>query len=276
MEVNFFYILILICTGVVVGFTTGLLGIGGGFLLVPILYFLLLNQGIEPTLAIRMAFGTSLAIIIPTAISSAIAHHREQQVVIKASLFMGGVGFIGALLGGYVASHTPGDILRTIFALLMMTVALRMLLFSEKEVSTDRKESIILFLLVGFVAGIMSGLVGVGGGIILIPAMVFLMGYGIRYAAGTSSAVIILTSLGGIISYIINGWGVPDLPAYSVGYINLLALLFIAIFSIPLAQVGTLVSRKVPENILRYIFVIIMVFISLQMLGIFQWLGIPL
>lgn len=276
MEVNLFYIFILICTGVAVGFTTGLLGIGGGFLLVPILYFLLLNQGIEPTLAIRMAFGTSLAIIIPTAISSAIAHHHKSQVVIRASLFMGFAGFIGAVLGAYVATHTPGDILRTIFALVLIFIALRMLLFKEEDALVNKRESAVLFLIIGFTAGIMSGLVGIGGGIILIPAMVFLLGYNIRNAGGTSSAVIILTSLGGIISYIINGLNVSGLPSYSLGYINLLALLVIVIFSIPFAQIGTQISSKVSENILRYIFIVILLFISFKMLGIFQWLGIPL
>jgi len=244
--------------------------------LVPILYYLLLNLGIEPTLAIRMAFGTSLAIIIPTAISSAIAHQRNHQVALNASIYMGGAGFIGALLGGYVASHTPGDILRVIFALVLLVVALRMLLFKKREESVNKKESMLLFLIIGFTAGIMSGLVGIGGGIILIPAMVFLLGYSIRCAGGTSSAVIILTSLGGIISYIINGLGVSGLPSYSLGYINLIALVVIGIFSIPLAQLGTHVSTRASENILRYIFIIILVLISLQMLGIFQWLALPL
>ena len=276
MDINLFYIFILICTGVAVGFTTGLLGIGGGFLMVPILYFLFLNLGIEPTLAIRTAFGTSLAIIIPTAISSAIAHNREKQVEVKASLYIGGAGFTGALLGGYIASNTPGDILRVIFALVLLIVALRMFLFKEKETSVNKKESVLIFLVIGFITGIMSGLVGVGGGIILIPALIFLLGYGIRYAGGTSSAVIILTSLGGIISYIINGISVTGLPAYSLGYVNVLALFVIAVFSIPMAQIGSIVSRKVPENILRYIFIVVMVFISLQMLGVFKWLGISI
>lgn len=276
MEINLFFILILILTGVVVGFTTGLLGIGGGFLLVPILYFLFLNLGIEPTLAIRMAFGTSLAIIIPTAISSAIAHYRKKQVELKGALFMGVAGFIGGVVGGYVASHTPGDILQLIFAVVLLLVAIRMFLFKEKDVSVNKKESILLFLLVGFGAGILSGLVGVGGGIVLIPAMIFLMGYNIKSASGTTSTVIIITALGGVSSYIINGLHVSGLPAYSVGYINLLALVVIIIFSIPLAQVGSLASNRVSENILRYIFAGILIFISLQMLGVFRWLGIPI
>jgi uncharacterized membrane protein YfcA len=274
MENFIFYIFILVITGVVVGFTTGLLGIGGGFLLVPILYFTLLNMGIEPTLAIRMAFGTSLAIIIPTAISSALGHHRKNQVEIIASLYMGSAGFIGAIMGGYVAAQTPGDLLRIIFSVVLLLVAVRMLLFKEYHQKTDKKDNLLIFLGIGFIAGIMSGLVGIGGGVILIPALVFLLGYNMKQASGTTSAVIILTSLGGILSYIFNGLEVSGLPAYSLGYVNLLQFLVIIIFSIPLAQIGTYASTRAPDKLLRYIFIAILIFISLEMLGLFRWLAI--
>lgn len=258
------------------GFTTGLLGIGGGFLLVPILFFLLLGIGVDPTLAIRIAFGTSLAIILPTAISSAYGHYRKNQVEIKPAIYFGISGFLGGIAGGYVATHTPEDILRIIFGLIMLFVALRLLFFKESTDHREKMENILLFLVVGFVAGIMSGLIGVGGGIILIPVMVLIMGYSMKEASGTSSAVIIVTSLGGIISYILNGLSVSGLPPYSLGYINLLQLLVIMIFSVPLAQVGAWASNKLPENVLRYILVALQIYISLKMLGIFEWLGLPL
>jgi uncharacterized membrane protein YfcA len=276
MENFLFYILILIATGMMVGFTTGLLGIGGGFILVPILYFILLNMGIEPALAIRVAFGTSLAIIIPTAISSALGHYHKNQVEIPASLYMGCAGFIGAVIGGYIATQTPEVLLRIIFSVLLLLVAVRMLLFKENHKKTDKKDNLLIFLGIGFIAGIMSGLVGIGGGVILIPALIFLLGYNMKQASGTTSAVIILTSLGGILSYIYNGLNVSGLPAYSLGYVNLLQFLVIIIFSIPLAQIGTLASTRAPDKLLRYIFIIILIFVSLKMLGLFQWLAIPI
>lgn len=276
MSPELFYILILILTGAGVGFTTGLLGIGGGFILVPILFVLLEAIGVESTLAIRMAFGTSLAVIIPTAISSAYGHYRKQQVVFKAAMVLGASGFVGGLLGGYIATHTSGEILKTIFALVLLLVALRMLFFKEPEVERVKVENVLLFLLVGFIAGILSGLVGIGGGIILIPVMVLLLGFSMKEAGGTTSAVIIFTSLGGIISYILNGLNTPGLPPYSVGYINLFQMIILIIFSIPMAQVGAWASHKLPEKELRYIFVVLLIYISLKMLGVFQWLGLPL
>ncbi len=270
------YLLVLILTGVGVGFTTGLLGIGGGFILVPILYYLLINMGFDPTMAIRAAFGTSLAIIIPTAISSAIGHYRKQQVDLKATIYMGGSGFLGALLGGYIATHIPGDISRILFGILLLLVAFRMLFFKEPLSYRIKLDNILLFLLVGYFAGIMSGLFGVGGGIILIPAMVLVMGFNMREAGGTTSAIIILTSLGGILAYIIYGLTVTSLPPDSVGYVNLLQVMVIVIFSIPMAQIGTWASLKLPEKQLRYIFTVLMIYISLKMLDIFNWLGLPL
>lgn len=270
------YIFILVLTGVVIGFTTGLLGIGGGFIMVPLLYFLWINMGIDPTLAIRMAFGTSLAIIIPTAISSAYGHYYRKQVEIRAAIFLGISGFVGGILGGYVATHVSGDLLRSIFALLLLIMAIRMFFFNEKQSYGEKMENIFLFLIIGFLAGIMSGLVGIGGGIILIPVMVLVMGFNIKEAAGTTSLVIVLTSLGGLLSYILNGIHVSGLPPYSLGYVNLLQFVIIVIFSIPLAQIGALVSNKLPEKVLRYILITLLVYISLKMLGVFEWLGLPL
>lgn len=270
------YIFILVLTGVGVGFTTGLLGVGGGFILVPILFFLLLNMGIDPTLAIRIAFGTSLAIILPTAISSGYGHYRKGEVKFKAALSMGISGFIGGILGGYIATHVSGDFLRIIFAVLMLLMALRLLFFKEPENYGNKMENIVLFLIIGFIAGIVSGLVGIGGGIILIPFMVLLLGFSMREAGGTSSAVIVLTSLGGILSYILYVLDVSGLPPYSLGYVNLLQFFIIIIFSIPLAQIGAWVSHKLPEKQLRIIFIILLIYISLKMLGVFDWLQIPL
>ena len=276
MEIILLYILILLLTGIFVGFSTGLLGVGGGFILVPVIYFILLRMGVEPTIAIRMAFGTSLAIIIPTAISSTHAHYRKNQVEVKAALYMGISGFIGAILGGYIATHVPGEYLRLLFAIVLLFAAFRMLLFKEPEEYGAKIENILFFLIVGFFTGMISGLAGVGGGIILIPVMVLILGFNMKEAGGTSSLVIVLTSLGGIFSYIINGLYVTGLPAYSLGYVNVLQFFIIVISSIPMAQVGAWASHKFSDKILRYFFIILLTYIALKMLGVYGWLGLPL
>lgn len=272
----FYYILALVFTGIGIGFTTGLLGVGGGFLLVPILFFLLQSIGIDSTIAIRLSFGTSLAIILPTAISSAYGHYRKNQVEVKAAIYFGISGFLGSLIGGYAATQMPEDILSIIFGFIILFVAVQLLFFKESPDDRVKKEKIVLFLFFGLLAGLASGLVGIGGGIIIIPAMVIIMGYTMKQASGTSSAVIIITSLGGVISYVYNGLQVSGLPPYSLGYVNLLQFLIIIIFSIPLAQVGAWAAHKFPDRILRYILVALQFCVALKMLGVFDWLGLPL
>jgi len=269
---EFFYIIILVLTGMGVGFTTGLLGVGGGFIIVPILFFLLEAMGVESTLAIRMALATSLAVIIPTATSSAYGHHRKHKLMFKAIIYLGVSGFSGGIIGAYIATHTPGYFLEIIFALVLLSVAMRMLLFKEPDKRNKIVENIPQFILWGFIAGIMSGLVGIGGGVILIPIMVLLMGFSMDEASGNSSAIIAIISLGGLFSFILNGLNVSGLPIYSLGYVNLLEFVILTLFSIPMAQVGSWASHKLPEMLLRYIFVLLLVYISLNMLGVFQWL----
>ena len=272
MTPEFFYIIILILTGMGVGFTTGLLGVGGGFITVPILFFLLVSIGVDSTLSIRMAFATSLAVIVPTAISSAYGHNRKHKLVTKAVIFLGISGFSGGIVGAYIATHTPGYYLEIIFALVLLLVALRMLLFKEINRKNKIVENIPQFIVWGLFAGLMSGLVGIGGAVILIPVMVLLMGFSMDEAGGNSSAIIAIISFGGLLSYILTGLNISGLPAYSLGYVNLLQFGIIALFSIPMAQVGAWVSHKLPEKLLRYIFIVLLVYISLNMLGIVHWM----
>jgi hypothetical protein len=109
------YVLVLLATGIVVGFSCGLLGIGGGFLMVPVQIWALTSQGIDPTLATRIAFGTSLAVVLPTALSGCRGHSCRGVVLWRPGIIMGLCGLVGAFLGGSIASHVPGDLLRMAF-----------------------------------------------------------------------------------------------------------------------------------------------------------------
>jgi uncharacterized membrane protein YfcA len=273
MEINLIYLIILAITGIGVGFATGLLGVGGGFILVPVQFFLLQSLGIDPDTAIRIAFGTSLAVMLPTALSGVYIHYKNSSVLVKPAIYMGLGGF---LVGGFIATHIPGNILKLLFGVLVFFVVINFL--SHKNPEGDRKKILDFYHLIfyGILAGIASGLLGIGGGIVLIPIMVILLGFSMIEAVGTSTAVIILTSVGGIISYAFNGLAAPGLPEYSLGYINILQLVILAGFSIPMARAGAKIAHKFPENILRYTFSIILIYIGLKMIGVFEFLKIPL
>ncbi|MDI6724493.1 MAG: sulfite exporter TauE/SafE family protein, partial [Methanobacterium sp.] len=109
---------------------------------------------------------------------------------------------------------------------------------------------------------------GVGGGFITVPFMAIFMRYSMHEAIGTSTAVIVFTSIGGIISYILNGLGIYGLPPYSIGYVNMFQFVFLAGASIPMAQLGVKAAHSLPSKHLNYIFILMLVYIGLKMMGI--------
>jgi hypothetical protein len=117
---------------------------------------------------------------------------------------------------------------------------------------------------------------GIGGGVIIIPIMVVAMGFNMYQAVGTSSVAIAFNSIGGVISYALNGMGVAGLPPYSVGYIDFLQLALLAGASVPMAQLGVRVCHMVPGATLRKVFVLLMFYVGLKMIGIFALLGLPI
>ena len=114
------YIIALLMTGIGVGFASGLLGVGGCFIMIPVQYWILTASGVDATVAIRVAFGTNLLVVLPTAISGAVGHSRKGAVLWKAGTVLGVTGAFSSLLGGYVAAHLPGKILTTVFGLAIL------------------------------------------------------------------------------------------------------------------------------------------------------------
>jgi uncharacterized membrane protein YfcA len=273
------YVLALLATGLAVGFSCGLLGIGGGFLMVPVQIWALTSQGIDPTLATRIAFGTSLAVVLPTALSGCRGHSCRGVVIWRPGIIMGLCGLLGAFLGGSIAAHAPGDLLRMVFGFVVILGALRMLFAKDLQPrvapSQERSRDILVqYVLWGLAVGVISGLTGIGGGVILVPAMVIAMGFGMYQAIGTSSVTIAFNAVGGVIAYAINGWGVAGLPAYCVGYIDLLQFALLAGASIFTASWGVKVAHRLPAERLQYIFVMLMIYIGLKMTGVLGWVGL--
>ncbi len=268
MDINLFYIMVLLVTGAGIGFASGLLGIGGGFIMVPVQYWLLTSIGVDPTIAIRVSLATSLAVILPTAISGAYGHYIKNAVIVRAAAYLAVTGIIGGILGATIASNIPGNVLTFLFGAAALIAATSMIIKQNKDNTKERKDNIIFYIGGGLFAGFMSGLLGVGGGFIMVPFMVVLMDYGIHNAIGTSTAVIVFTSIGGLIAYIVNGIGVSGLPAYSLGYINLLQFLILAGASIPMAQLGVKAAHSLPSKNLNLIFIVMLIYVGLKMIGI--------
>ncbi|QYZ78516.1 sulfite exporter TauE/SafE family protein [Methanofollis formosanus] len=271
------YLLVLAGTGLLVGVLSGLLGVGGGFIMVPIQFSLFLSLGIPEDLALRLSFGTSLAVILPTVVSGALGHHRKGAVVWRAGVLLGLSSLTGAVVGAFIATHLPAAPLEIFFGLIVIAAGARTYLSSpEGEAGGAPLVSTRTCLLWGLPVGLVSGLSGIGGGVLLVPILVVVMHFGMRHAVATSMVVMIFTASGGIVSYMLNGLGVPGLPPTAVGYVDLLQAAVLAAASIPAAQVGAVMAHHVPQQFLKYAFVALTVFLGLKMIGVFSFLGIPL
>ena len=262
------YFLGLILIGICAGFASGLLGVGGGFLIVPLQYFLLKYIGVQPDIAILISLGTSLAIIVPTSLSGAYRHSRTMDNIVGPGIRLGIFGIIGGAIGGFVASSLPSRILEIIFGCLLLFIVVKNIIGINKERNEPKIPfNLISCAIIGLVVGFSSGLLGVGGGIFLIAILTSLLGFSLIEAIGTSSVFICLTAVGGFLSYIVSGWGVSTFP-YSIGYVSIINFALIACFSVPLASVGAKYAHKIPQKKLKIIFSVVVLYIALKMLGI--------
>lgn len=258
---------ILAATGCASGFASGIFGVGGGFLMTPVQYWLYTGYGIDGTLATRLAFGTSLAVMLPTMAAGAAGHHRRGAVDWQAALPLGTGAVAGGIAGGTLAAYLPGHVLRIVFALIVVAMAARMVWYSRDCTSCEKRGSLPVFLILGILIGIASGVAGIGGGILLVPVLVILFGFPMHTAVGTSSACLIFSSAGAVAAYIINGLSVTGLPAGSLGYVNLFSLAALAVTTVPLARVGVRCAHACRPQLLQAVFAGIMVLIGVLMLA---------
>jgi len=240
--------------------------------MVPVSCWIIPAMGVSPDIAIRIAFGTSLLVILPTAISGTWRHNKNKAIHWKTALILGSCALVGALVGATLAAHLPSEILETGFGGLVLAVALWMglgLMPRLRREAEEPRENFRLVAACGFPIGVVVGLTGLGGGALIVPMLVLVLNFPMHIAIGTSVASIIFTSLGGIVGYIVNGLGVSGLLPYSIGYVNLPIWLCLAATSIPLAQLGARAAHALPAKQLRYIFIAFMVYVGLKMIGVF-------
>ncbi len=266
---------LLIVTGLFAGFMSGLLGVGGGFIFAPVMYFVMRASDVLPETAILVAFGTSLAVALPTVLSSALGHSRKGNVIWRDAVIVGLAGIVTGYLGGTVATYLPVQVLTFLFGVMLIIGAVRMvtaLPFGDaRSLSTPAGVGI------GGFAGFMSGLLGVGGGTIVVPLLTILGKYQMRYAIATSAAAIVFITLGGISSYMVNGMSahmnLSSYGFYLVGYIDLVMWTILTVTAVPMALIGVKYANRFPDKLLKKIFVVLMIVIALDMLGVFSALG---
>ena len=254
----------LLVLGCFTGFLAGLLGIGGGMLMVPFMTMLFTAQHFNAGLIVHMAIATSLATILFTSASSVRAHHQRGAVRWDIVTWLAPTAFLGTLLGAQLASQLRTPYLALFFALFVGYSALKML--SPKPVNaTKTMPSNAIVSVVGGVIGLISSLVGAGGGFITVP---FLSGRNIplHHAVATSAAMGMPIAAGGLIGYIVAGWNLNQLPSGAWGYIYVPALIGCAITSVIFAPIGAKSAHKLPVSTLKRIFAFLLIALSVYML----------
>lgn len=253
----------LIMTGIASGFLAGLLGVGGGIVIVPILAYLLETSGIHSQTPMHVAIASSLAIIVPTSLISARAHYRLGNVDSAVIRRLGPFVFIGALGGAVVANGLDNSALKVLFGALAVVIGVMFLV--RVMALRNGLPALAGRSVLGGAIGLISALVGIGGGSLTVPSLVS-CGWEMRRAVGTSALMGLVISIPGMISFMVVGTGaVPDLN-YSFGYVWAPAVLIIAGAAVVTTKLGAIVSTKINQSQLRRIFGLFLMIVGTRLI----------
>ncbi|MEW6981614.1 sulfite exporter TauE/SafE family protein [Colwelliaceae bacterium 6471] len=250
--------------GALVGFLAGLLGIGGGLVIVPALVYLFHFLDISVEIAMPMALATSLSSIVVTSYFAAYAHNRNQNIPWDITKKLMVVVAGGALLGATIAGHLSVSALKTIFSIAVILLASYMLA-SIKIKRTRAMPSDPILQIIGIATGVLASLMGIAGGAILVPALSY-CGMSLRHTIGVATVCGMMVALFGSLGYAIIGFGHPDLPPWSLGYIHLPALLAIVITSSFFAPKGVKLAAKLPVDLLKKYFAVFLILVAIKMM----------
>lgn len=238
--------------GLAAGFMAGLLGVGGGLLMVPVLTWAYAEQGFAPQYNIHLALATSLAVIVPTALSSLRAHHAHGAVDWPAVRRIAPGIVLGTLAGSLAAAKLSDGGLKIFFTVFLFYAATQMLL-GFKPPASRQMPGLAGMTFAGGVIGLVSSWVGIGGGTLSVPFLTW-CNVGLRRAIGTSSAIGLPIALAGSVGYGVSGLAVSGLPPASVGFVYLPALAAIALGSWLTAPFGARATHRWPVQRVKKIF----------------------
>lgn len=256
-------LLLYLCIGAVAGVLAGLLGVGGGLVIVPMVTYSFVLQGIESGVTHKIALATSLATIMFTSISSFMAHHRNGAVLWSVFKTITPGILIGTFVGTKVVTLIPDTPLKIFFIVFLYYTASQMFL-NMKPKASRHIPGPLGNSAAGGVIGAVSSLVGIGGGTLSVPYMTW-CNVPIHKAIGTSAAIGFPIAVAGALGNVINGWGLSDIP-YSLGLIYMPALVGIAAASVMTAPFGARLAHKLPIGKLKKIFACLLITVATQML----------
>ena len=257
----FLYAGLLLSTGALAGFLAGLFGVGGGAVIVPVLYEAFGAIGVDEIVRMHLAIGTSIAVIVPTSVRSYMAHRQRgavDEALLRSWIVMLPIGVVAAII---VAGLVGGAGLRGVFAALVLVFAVRFLLLGGLRPFGEDLPPQPMRGLVGLAIGFFSTLMGVGGGIFNNSFMTA-FGRSMIQAVATSAGVGVLISIPAFVGYVIAGWGNDNLPFGSLGYVSIAAAALLVPTTILMAPVGVRIAHAMNRRLLEIGFGIFLLIVA--------------
>lgn len=255
----------MLLTGAVGGVIAGMLGVGGGIVIVPVLDLVLASLGVDPSVRMHVTVATSLATIIPTAISSSRAHEAKGAVDRDQLKRWSIAIFLGAIAGVILASRVSGDVLSAVFGIVALAVAIKMLLPLEGKHIAETMPGGVVGQAIPFAIGGVSSMMGIGGGTLSVPVMT-LFNIPIHRAVGTAALFGLMISAPATVAFVVAGWNVPDLPPGSLGYVNLIGLAIIGPATFVTAPWGARIAHALSKRQLSILFGLFLTVVAVRML----------
>jgi uncharacterized membrane protein YfcA len=254
----------IVCTGVLVGILAGLFGIGGGAIIVPVLYEVFRVLDVPEDVRMQVCIGTSLAIIVPTTVRSYIAHKKKGAVIPDVVRIWTVPAVVGVVIGSVTAFYAPAPVFKIVFVIFASFIAVRMLFGGDRLSLGTELPGRGLLRFYGFITGLFSSLVGVSGGAVS-NTVLTLYGQPMQRAVATSSGVGVPITIAGTIGYMLAGWPhMAQLPPLSIGFVSLLGFALMAPVSSFTASYGVRLAHWLPRRKLEIGFGIFLMFASLR------------
>ena len=260
----FYLLTVLAIAAAVAGFMAGLLGVGGGIIMVPALYYAFTVLDFDIVTRMHLAVGTSLAIIIPTSIISTLTHREHDAVDFNMVKSFGIFILIGVFFGTFLAVNLKTPALVLFFSIFAFMVGLFFIFLREKLVDNPKQISNLVKNISGILIGFLSIPVGIGGGSLMVPFM-RTFGYDIRKSIGTAAAVGFLIAVTGTVTMITGGKIIDNVNTpFSLGYINLLGFIVFVPVTMIMARLGAKAVYKIDKKILSKIFGTFLILVSIR------------
>ncbi|WED25316.1 sulfite exporter TauE/SafE family protein [Vibrio sp. DW001] len=258
-------ILALLATGVVAGLLAGLLGVGGGIVIVPVLFYLFQHFGVSSTSAMMIATATSLATIVPTSLSSIKAHNKNGNVDWVLLKWLAPFIVFGVVCGSLLATRVGGPWLTAAFGIIATLSALNMLLGANAAPLAQSLPSKTGQGVIGTCIGCLSAMIGIGGGTLTVPTL-SAFNFPTHKAVGTAATVGLLIALPGVVTMLLVGTTPSDAPFGNYGLVNWLGFLFIVPLTVFFSPIGASLGKKLDNAMLKKVFAIVLAFTGIRML----------